>query len=551
MSKRYFVYLRKSSESEERQALSIPAQREALEGVIARLGLHVVREFEESMSAKRPGRPLFNEMMARIKKGEADGIICWHLDRLARNPLDGGVITWMLGNGEITEIVTPDTLYSGSGDDKMLMSVILGMATKYVDDLSKNVKRGNLAAVRQGRWIGRPKLGYVRDPETKQIVPDPERFDIIRQIWQEMLAGRPVMEILERVNCERGFTTPTFGCYGGGPLLRSQIYNLFRDRFYTGAMVYNGELLPGNHKPMITQDEFDQVQAMLDGRSFPPQMAGTIAFPYRGLLRCGQCNAKVTARHLTKPNGRKYIYYHCCRKVRGRKSFCPQPYVEQSLIEQQVVDFLRMLVPPRQWLNEAKRIISEVEAQADAAAETARQRREHAAHQLELRLGRVRRLLVDGVLSEDDYKLEYNKLMDEKLRLESGRKEITDSPCMEPLTSGISLLKQAHSQFLRISDNEKTQLLKSLVWNAELKDKKVLILAKEPFATMAKWSSCLAMSSWLDEVRNLLARLATGDPMEEKPETMSRKEALLAKQWSSSNKSYARAHGLKGMETAS
>ena len=53
-----------------------------------------------------PGRPIFNDMLRRIQTGEAQGIICWKVDRLARNPVDGGQIQWLLQQGVIAHIQT-------------------------------------------------------------------------------------------------------------------------------------------------------------------------------------------------------------------------------------------------------------------------------------------------------------------------------------------------------------------------------------------------------------------------------------------------------------
>src|ERR1035437_8863138 len=98
---RYFLYARKSTDVEDKQVLSIEAQLSELRALARQEKLEIVQEFIEKKSAKMPGRPIFNEMIARIQKGEAQGIVCWKIDRLARNPVDGGQVQWLLQNGTI------------------------------------------------------------------------------------------------------------------------------------------------------------------------------------------------------------------------------------------------------------------------------------------------------------------------------------------------------------------------------------------------------------------------------------------------------------------
>src|SRR3972149_4357474 len=146
---KYFIYCRKSSEAEDRQVLSIESQVNELKTLTERLGLSVAETLTESRSAKEPGRPVFNEMIKRVYRGEAAGIICWKLDRLARNPVDGGSIIWAIKQHGI-KVMTPAQSYAREDDNIILMYIEFGMAQKYVDDLSKNVKRGLKTKIENG-----------------------------------------------------------------------------------------------------------------------------------------------------------------------------------------------------------------------------------------------------------------------------------------------------------------------------------------------------------------------------------------------------------------
>ena len=130
----YFLYARKSTESEDQQIASIDSQIEVLVDLAKREGLEIIDVLSEAQSAKAPGRPVFNRMIERINNGEAQGIICWKLDRLARNPVDGGNISWMLQRETIKHIRTYDRGYYPT-DNVLMMSVEFGMANQYVRDL--------------------------------------------------------------------------------------------------------------------------------------------------------------------------------------------------------------------------------------------------------------------------------------------------------------------------------------------------------------------------------------------------------------------------------
>src|SRR3989338_1703464 len=105
---KYFLYTRKSTDVEDKQVLSIEAQLSELRTIAKRDELEIIDEFIEKRSAKIPGRPIFEEMLRRIEKGEAEGIICWKVDRLSRNPVDSVRISWMLQQEKMQKVITHD-----------------------------------------------------------------------------------------------------------------------------------------------------------------------------------------------------------------------------------------------------------------------------------------------------------------------------------------------------------------------------------------------------------------------------------------------------------
>ncbi|MBU1811076.1 MAG: recombinase family protein [Candidatus Omnitrophica bacterium] len=176
---RYFLYARKSSENEDKQVASVPSQIEELKKLSHEMKLNIVETFTEEKSAKAPGRPVFSQMIEDIHKGRAEGIICWKLDRLARNPIDGGTISWMLQQSIIQHIQTFQREYHPT-DNVLMMNLEFGMANQFILDLSVNTKRGQRNKIQQGWLPHKPPVGYINNlynqPDKPPIYPDPLLF---------------------------------------------------------------------------------------------------------------------------------------------------------------------------------------------------------------------------------------------------------------------------------------------------------------------------------------------------------------------------------------
>jgi len=315
---KYFLYARKSSESEDRQIQSIDDQINRLKRIAQDLNLSIKKTYIEAKSAKKPdNRPIFDEMTKRIENGEANGILCWQINRLSRNPIDSGKLSWLLQRGVLKSIQTIDRQYLPE-DNVLIFSVESGVANQYILDLSKNTKRGMLSKLEKGWQTGVAPLGYLNDKENKIIINDPERFTLIRKMWDLMLTGNYTPpKILDIANDEWGFKTRKFKRIGGNPLSRSGIYKIFTSLFYAGIIKGGGIQYEGKHERMVTFEEYDRVQMLLGRKGKPRPKHHHFAFT--GSIRCGVCGCLYTAekkRRLLKSGKiREHIYYHCTRRT--------------------------------------------------------------------------------------------------------------------------------------------------------------------------------------------------------------------------------------------
>lgn len=495
MSIQCFMYLRKSTESDEKQKASIEDQGAALKAIAAREGLSVLGDpIEESKSARSPNRrPLFREMMRRITNGEANAILVWSVDRLARNPVEGGEILWMLTSGKLNQVITPSRVYTSSGPDKLTMFMEFALAANFIDNLSANVKRAIQRQLSQGRWPSKPKLGYVRDRETKLLIPDPERFHLVQALFKMKLDRAASTEILDFAHAS-GLRTPIRKRSGGKPINMSRLYRILHDPFYAGLMVVNAGTHPGVHQPMVTMQEFEQVQQEMkrsaDLQSRPKVYTHTL----RGMIQCGSCGAAVTSEKKISRHGHCYLYYHCARKCRPFR-FCPEPAVEEDVLLAQAGDFLASLDVPedvvaflrarvREAINSSEGPENETWRRLTAQLEKAKQR-----------LAGLRTLCADGRITEAEFDEDRERALAEQVELLAQLEKLKlRGQALETFDAKISFAKLAKISFDEANPEKKRQILKTVCSKHLLQQKNLLCVADFPFSVFSK-ASAVALCS--------------------------------------------------------
>lgn len=475
---KYFVYCRKSTEDEERQALSLSTQ---LDKACEMFGdLDLIELPPESASAFYPNnRPIFAEMLARIAKGEASGIIAWHPDRLSRNSKDAGEFVHLVQAGVIKDLKFGSYYFDNSPEGIMMLQLAMSQSQYSSAKLSKDVKRGNEQKLKLGWKPGWAPTGYLNTPDmmkgTKIIIEDPDRFELVQKAWHLMLTGRfTVPEILNIMTDDWGFRTRRVRKIGGTPLSRSALYGIFTNPFYAGKIRYNGELHDGAHSPMISLGEFDQVQRILGRNGKPrPQVH---KFMLRGLMECGECGCMITAEIKQKfvkseQLTRDYIYYHCTKKRPCRQ----RGVASEPEIIRQVDEYLAgMTIMPefRDWALESLREHHEQEVSERA---TIQRSQSNALLSAQKRLDKLMDMRLGELISDEEYVAQKERLATDVQQLKEQLRdtETRGEKWFELAEQAFDLATNAKAIFNSGAEDEKRQVFQAIGSRVSLKNKRL------------------------------------------------------------------------------
>jgi site-specific DNA recombinase len=487
MKDQYLLYVRKSTESEDRQVASIENQLEVLYQLAKEKGLNVLSTITESRSAKKPGREGFSRLLSSIdQRDDIKGIICWKLNRLSRNPQDSGMLRQMLYDGKIIEIVTPTKTYL-EADSDFVMAIEDAQSQKFIRDLREDTKRGIINKLEMGHAPILAPAGYKNDMEKRQgertISPHPLYYPLVRKIFELALTGRFSTQDLYKKAVQMGIKTNR-----GRPISRNQMYKVLRNPFYTGRFVYQGVTYLGNHTPMISDPEFNAIQESLAKKGHPRKQKHD--FDFRGFIKCGGCGYYWTGETHTKKSGKIFDYYKCCKKGKG----CSQPMVSASDVKAQVSGFLNGLTIKKAYVDWCIKWLREAEIQDRAA-----RNKQHTALKIDY-TNTVKKVdnLTDrwlsvanedkSLLSDDEYKRLKQKYLIEKQtiykRMKNSDKELSE--WTDTLIATFNFTVSLQDKWLTGTLEDRRNILTVVGSQITIMDKTLTIKPRSPFRSIQK-----------------------------------------------------------------
>lgn len=401
------LYARVSTDEQEQEGYSVPAQLRLLHEYADQKGLTVVKEFVEASTAKTKGRASFTEMLEHVKQNPGTAVLVEKTGRLYRNwhdrkkVDDAGCDIHLVKEGQV---ISPNS----SSTETLFHEFQVLRARNYSLNLSEEIRKGMMEKARQGIYPTHAPLGYLNAVEPggkrKVIVPDPVRGPLITKMFDEFAKGDLSIEGLTKLMSMLGLRTKK-----NRRVVKGQIHDILRSSVYMGRVEWNAESHQGIHQPLVTNEVWNACQDVLDGRRRNNGGFGQKDFLFRCLIRC-RCGDLLTG----EVKKGRYIYYHCT----GRKGLCTRPYVREERPLDLVLTSLRRLKLPEEVVREA---LAMIQREQEAAQKQGKLREASARKEMERLSLELKQIYDDrlyGLISTEDYLAAKSERLKRKVELE-------------------------------------------------------------------------------------------------------------------------------------
>lgn len=404
--KNYFAYIRVSTQKQGAKGVSLQEQKSAIEEYANRHGLSIKAWFEERETAAKTGRTKFTEIVKRLQKQEADGLIVHKIDRSARNLRDWAALGELIDQGIDIQIASESYDLTSRGG-RLSADIQAVIAADYIRNLREETIKGMRGRLKQGLYPLKAPVGYIDNGGGKPKTIDPVMGPLVRQAFELYASGRYSLRSLENEVYTRGLRTRT-----GKRMGRTGLCKIFRNPFYCGTILINTtkETYRGIHKPLISEKLFKQVGKVRRGKA--PHKTKIHRHAFARMFKCKLCGYSLVGE-----SQKGHIYYRC------HTSKCPTKTIREDELVSHLSNALKIC-----QLNPVA--IEAIEFQFDALAGRSDDNIKSQCRAIKLRLeahrsrlSRLTDLYIDGEVSVEAYTA---KKTDIECKIDNIRNELDD-----------------------------------------------------------------------------------------------------------------------------
>jgi site-specific DNA recombinase len=491
----FFGYIRVSTAKQGEHGVSLQEQRDAIARYAQRFGLTIVAWFEERQTAAKGGRPVFTQMLARLRRGDVDGVVMHKIDRSARNLKDWADLGELIDHG-ITVHFVNESLDLHTRGGRLSADIQAVVAADYIRNLREEARKGFYGRLKQGFYPLPAPLGYLDRGKARVKEPDPARAPLVRRAFELYATGRYNLFTLNAELHRLGLRNRR-----GGQVTRTGLSTLLNNPFYIGLIQLRrtGETFQGAHPALVSKALFDRVRAVLIGRT--NQRVQSHDFLFRRLLSCAGCGHALTGEVQ-----KGHTYYRC------HSPTCTATCIREEAIDDEVHRTLRPLELSPEEITYAEKKLAQLSTQATDDSQNRRQALTLNLRALEDRLNRLTDAYVDRLIDKPLFESRKPALLLERKELDDSLAQIDQDQTEGPRRLGdfFELVKSASLQYEMGLPAEKRDLLNQMTSNRTVTAKNVAITLKIPFQEIADRYKNANSAPYRDVVRTwdrLLERL--------------------------------------------
>lgn len=487
-NKKYFSYIRVSTQRQGQFGTSLTEQKAAIERYAQKFELTINKHFEERETAAKLGRPVFLDMLKALKKGKANGVIIHKIDRSARNLKDWADLGSLIDSGVEVHFAS-ESLDLNSRGGRLSADIQAVVASDYIRNLREETKKGIYGRLKQGLYPFPAVIGYLDMGKGNPKKIDKIQASLIKKAFELYSRGNIGLIKLSDLLFEKGLRNKR-----GKKVTINGLSTILHNPFYMGIIRIEktGEMFAGKHKPIVSKALFDQVQAIFEGKNIPKTEKHF--FVFRRQIYCGKCQNFYIAE---KQKGE--TYYRCHTRN------CTKGTVREDSIDKEILKFLKPLELNDLEYHFFKQETLKQSVNGEAEFEADQRRLQLLREQAAERLSKLADAYVDGVFDKETYINKKNKLLLEEQELKgklSNLKANSDAATRK-LDTFLELVNSAYLGYKSGTPEEKQEMVKTVFSNCEIEDKNVLVKPEFPFQLVAERQPFTSGSPYREAARTL------------------------------------------------